>query len=89
MTERPELRFCRRCALPEADKSRLAETIAEYIGSLPAEEKAEPGEYRRRLAECERCPHRMEITCSLCGCFVPVRAVRRSMRCPDTDGPRW
>lgn len=75
--------------MPGVDETRLKETIAAYIDSLPAEEKTEPGEYRRRLAGCECCPHRAAITCSLCGCFVPVRAVKRSMHCPDADGPRW
>lgn len=43
-------------------------------------------EYRRRLSECDACPHRTGQRCGLCGCFVALKAKGRAWQCPDG---RW
>lgn len=40
----------------------------------------------RRLAACEACPHLDGDQCRLCTCFVDIKAMLATERCPDD---RW
>lgn len=80
MTER----VCKRCLLRELDGACF-QSIYKYIDSLPAEEKAAPQLYARRLAACKSCDHLQNGMCALCGCFVEVRAAKKRMHCALSD----
>jgi len=73
--------ICRRCLLSEITGDGLYQIVAEYIHSLPAERKVHAKEYAKRLAVCKDCDHLVNGMCSLCGCFVEARAVKRGMNC--------
>lgn len=49
----------------------------------------DPVTYKSRIELCNGCPNLTEhSTCSLCGCFMPVKAKWATSRCPD-DPPKW
>lgn len=83
----PLMRVCRRCAEEDPD---LAAHLDEYVASLPKEVRASPAAYEYRLSRCAECPRRRGILCSVCGCFIQVRAAKRMLECPiDFGPPRW
>lgn len=74
-------RTCRRCLLRELDQT-FFQSIYQYIRSIPAELKASPAEYERRLAVCRKCESLQNGMCAQCGCFAEVRAAKGKMGCP-------
>lgn len=84
-----ERRFCRRCLVDANQIERLNQTIGGYISSLDQAQKVGDAQYQTRLAFCEACEKRVGVTCSVCGCFVEVRAVKAAMHCPDPQGQKW
>lgn len=72
---------CRKCLLNQ-DSGALYQSIQELIAALPPEEKADPAEYRRRLAVCEGCEKLQNGMCLSCGCFVQVRGAKKKESCP-------
>lgn len=74
---------CKRCLLNELSKEAFG-SIYQYIENLPPEQKSDPKLYSTRLEHCRKCPKLMNGMCSLCGCFVEVRAAKKLMYCPDT-----
>lgn len=79
---------CLRCLLQEADEAQLYEIIQQRIAALPPSQKAAPGEYARRLSLCGGCDELISGTCRKCGCYVELRAAKRSASCPH-EKPRW
>lgn len=79
---------CLRCLLQEADEAQLYEIIQQRIAALPPSQKADPGEYARRLSLCGGCDELISGTCRKCGCYVELRAAKRSASCPH-EKPRW
>ena len=77
-----EKKPCTRCLLDAAGNADMSELIKERIAALPSEERAEVFEYRRRLEVCLKCEALSKGVCVKCGCFVELRAARRSNRCP-------
>lgn len=63
-------------------------TVAEYVASLPEEQKAPDDVYRARLNVCVTCDALRDGTCGLCGCYVEARAAKRGMRCPAVPA-KW
>lgn len=86
MTKKP---FCRRCLLEDMpDEAALAKSIRELIDLMP-EEKRAPAETRaRRLSVCRVCDRLQNGMCTLCGCYVEIRAAKKHMKCPDVPG-KW
>ncbi len=66
----------------------MARVVAEYVASLPEDERAPGTVYRQRLAKCTDCADLRDGTCALCGCYVEARAAKRAQRCPALP-PRW
>lgn len=79
---------CLRCLLQAADENQLFEMIQQRIAALPPSQKADPGEYARRLSLCGGCDELISGTCRKCGCYVELRAAKRSASCPH-EKPRW
>lgn len=81
--------FCRRCLLEDMpDRAALARSVRELIALLPDTLRA-PEEIRRaRLDVCRGCDHLTDGMCTLCGCYVELRAAKARLSCPDVPG-RW
>lgn len=62
--------------------------IADYVATIPEEQRAESATYTQRLALCGTCHQLRDGTCGLCGCYVEARAAKRAQRCPAIP-PYW
>ena len=81
--------FCKRCLLEDlAGERSLHDIVRSRIALLPDGERAEPAEYRRRLALCKQCDQLISGTCAQCGCYVEIRAAKRRLHCPHAQA-RW
>ena len=81
--------FCWKCFDELIDIGKTYESIKDYIDTMNPEIKIRDEEYKERLKKCASCDKLIGITCMLCGCYVPVRAVKKAMRCPDADDRKW
>lgn len=45
-------------------------------------------ELSARLHVCDTCELRDGYSCSLCGCYLPVKATWRTATCPDNRWPQ-
>ena len=73
-------KMCRKCLLNETGDD-LYRTVMEYVASIPLEDRAPDEEYNRRLEFCKACGNLSNGMCSLCGCFVEVRAAKIKQNC--------
>lgn len=73
---------CTRCLLQQAGNSDMAALIKERVAVIPAEEKTPEAEYSRRLNLCLSCEALSGGLCMKCGCYVELRAARKTSRCP-------
>lgn len=76
-----EERACRRCLLKDMTGNEYYNSVYEYIEALPVAVKTPEAEYQRRLRICGDCAHLVNAMCDQCGCFVEVRAAKRSNAC--------
>ncbi len=83
-----EWRFCKKCLLRELDESALFASVKEYLNSLDKSLKASDEEYERRLVICTECDRLIRGTCTVCGCYVEMRAAGKNNTCPAVK-PRW
>lgn len=83
-----ERKPCFKCLLQQADENELYGIIQQRIAALPAAQKAAPEEYSRRLALCGECDELLSGTCRKCGCYVELRAAKKSAACPH-ENSRW
>lgn len=81
------LRICRKC-LPGEDEEEYFENLARYIERMDDDLKVGQQTYEYRLAQCRDCCRLRGGMCSLCGCFVQLRAVQKARKCPDLP-PKW
>lgn len=81
------LRICRKC-LPGESEAEYFENLARYIERMDEDLKVDQQTYEHRLAMCRDCRRLMGGMCSLCGCFVQLRAVQKLRGCPDLP-PKW
>jgi hypothetical protein len=64
--------------------------MAEYLTAIAPEDRAPDYVYRKRLETCFRCSALYYgSTCSYCGCFVRMRALRSNKDCPYPGNSRW
>ena len=64
--------------MAEADRSM----IATYREAIKARDRVDDAEYERRLTICQDCDYLNAGTCSACGCYVELRAISKTGRCP-------
>ena len=81
--------LCRRCLPDSIEESSLREYLDNYAAALPAQTRTPETEYKKRLFLCEACSHRIQFTCTLCGCYIQARAAKKRQRCPIPGSPRW
>ena len=76
-------RLCRLCHL-SPDLPEDVRASAERLYSL-MDEKERAGEdlIRQRLEVCASCPRKAGDTCLSCGCYVLIRTLSKSSRCPS------
>ncbi len=77
-----------RCLLHEAGEKEIAQSIRDYVDSLDETIRTPEDAYRARLDVCLNCPHLLNGTCRLCGCYVETRAAKKNQKCPDVPA-RW
>jgi len=80
---------CRRCLLEDMqDEQDFYAIIQDRIRLMANDERADIAEYRRRLTLCRACDQLYRGTCGQCGCYVEIRAAKRTMRCAHAT-PKW
>lgn len=80
---------CKRCLQFGNEWSSVVDSIDSYITHLALEEKVETILYENRLTQCEACDALINGMCKYCGCFVVVRAIKKSQYCPYPKYPKW
>ena len=80
--------MCRKCLLSDIDEEAFFINIKQYINSIPAKQKASASEYERRLKICKNCDHLINGMCTLCGCYVEVRAAKLVQHCVES-ADKW
>ena len=82
------MHYCKRCLLNEMQDQDFAKSIYDYIGSLSDEIKTPDEIYQKRLNLCRECDNLINGMCKLCGCFIEVRAAKKTQYCPLTAS-KW
>lgn len=78
-----EHKACFRCLLLESSQEEALEKIRELIERMPASEKASRELYEKRLSICRTCDALMNGMCGKCGCYVELRAAKKTAGCPS------
>jgi len=65
-----------------------AKSVYEYISSLPDDIKTGAALLNERLELCRACDALVNGMCKYCGCFVELRAAKKSQYCPHPVG-KW
>lgn len=73
--------LCKKCLIGQDAESYL-ELIAKNRAAIPARDRADEDTCRARIACCEACSYLSGPTCLACGCYVELRALRKSTHCP-------
>lgn len=79
---------CRKCLLYSETREEFFRKLDSYIKNLSEDEKVSQDVYDTRLEICGQCPLLTDGMCTLCGCYVELRAAKKIRRCPDTPS-RW
>lgn len=74
-------RICKKCLVGQQAEDYLL-LIGKAKVAIPSRDRTEEGEYDKRIALCEACDKLSGPTCLGCGCYVELRAARRSVHCP-------
>lgn len=81
--------LCRKCLDEDVDEGALFQYLDNYVRSLPSDIRVSSAVYEARLLSCVECTHRIEATCTLCGCYCQARAAKKALRCPIPGNPEW
>ncbi len=79
---------CKRCLLREMADEDMYHRIQRTIDAIPQALRCPQDEYDVRLAACKECEKLIGGMCRVCGCFVEVRAAKKSEHCPGIPR-RW
>ena len=74
--------FCKKCLLSEIDQKGVYSSIMELVAALPEDVRCDSGEYGHRLGICRGCDQLSGGVCMQCGCYVELRAAKKSSKCP-------
>ena len=74
-------RVCKKCLIGQQAQDYLA-MIAKSKAAVSPKDRAEDDAYDRRIEACEACSYLSGPSCLACGCYVELRAIRKSSRCP-------
>ena len=81
--------LCRKCLDDVLPEGELIRYLDDYISSLSENIRVSREVYEKRLSACAECLHRLEATCTLCGCYCQARAAKKGLRCPIPGKPKW
>lgn len=81
--------LCRKCLDTELPECELIQYLDRYVSSISEDIRVSKETYEARLSFCAGCEHRLEATCTLCGCYCQARAAKKALRCPIPKFPRW
>ncbi len=80
---------CKRCPCFEKWQMKICITgYSERLTRFLLNFGAQKGEYDARLELCKECEKLIGGMCRVCGCFVEVRAAKKSVHCPGIPR-RW
>ena len=74
-------RICKKCLIGQQAEDYL-QMIEKAKAAVSPRDRAEEAVYDRRIGICEECDKLSGPTCLACGCYVELRAIRKSVRCP-------
>ena len=74
-------RICKKCLIGQQAEDYLA-MIAKSKAAVSPKDRTADEVYDRRIGTCEGCSYLSGPTCLACGCYVELRAIRKSSRCP-------
>ena len=74
-------RICKKCLIGQQAQDYLA-MIAKSKAAVSPKDRASDSVYDRRVEVCEACSYLSGPSCLACGCYVELRAIRKSSRCP-------
>lgn len=73
--------LCKKCLIG-VQAEEYEEMIEKCADAIPARDRADESERRRRIAVCENCEALVGATCRACGCYVELRAMKKATHCP-------
>ncbi len=84
-------RFCPKCEEEKTLPESLEETVKVIRNNgLTKEQTVSDELYQKRLKACTECPFLSgKILCTMCGCYVAVRALYSDNECPSPKKDRW
>ena len=74
-------RICKKCLIGQQAEDYLA-MIAKSRAAVSPRDRTEDPLYDRRIEACENWGYLSGPTCLACGCYVELRAIRKSSHCP-------
>ena len=73
---------CKMCLLRDMAKADIA-MIEKYKSAIKPQDRTTEAIYESRLSVCKTCQKLNAGTCGACGCYVELRALGKTNRCPD------
>lgn len=73
--------ICKKCLLRELAEAD-AKMIENYKTAIKEHDRAEEEVYEKRLQICKECELLNAGTCGACGCYVELRALAKTGKCP-------
>lgn len=77
--------ICKKCLLREMAEADFA-MIKSYKAAIKEADRVSDDVYEKRLQICKECEKLNAGTCNACGCYVELRALGKTGKCPDK---RW
>lgn len=74
-------RICKKCLIGQQAEDYLR-LIEKNKAAISPKDRVSDGVYEQRIGICEGCEKLSGPTCMACGCYVELRAIRKSIRCP-------
>ncbi len=73
--------ICKKCLLREMAEADMA-MITKYKEAIKENDRVSEEVYEARLSVCKSCEFLNAGTCGACGCYVELRAVAKTGKCP-------
>ncbi len=83
--------FCPKCEEEKKQPRSIEDTVALIRSTgLTRDQSVSDELYEKRLSACKGCPFLLGgILCSMCGCYIAVRALYSDNECPSPEEDRW
>lgn len=73
--------ICKKCLIG-LDAENYLQLIEKNRAAVPTRERTDDELYAQRIHLCEDCRYLRGATCTACGCYVELRAIRKASHCP-------